>query len=231
MRLGIHLAAQDLLGAGDGERSDVVAKLLARARHLLLDLRLRRGFFPVALFLGRVLGFLDQLRGALLRLRQELGGALARLPDLLVRPLVGQLQRTLALLGRGEAVGDGLLPRLDRAQHVRPDELHREPDERRKDDRLREQRQVDVHACPFLGAGYWNAPASGLAKAKNIAMPRPMMNEASISPSSRNTRPCSGLVSSGCRAAASRKRLHMMPTPMQAPAAPRPTMRPMPIPV
>ena len=33
------------------------------------------------------------------------------------------------------------------------------------------------------------------------------------------------------RAAASRKRLHMMPTPMHAPAAPRPTIRPMPIPV
>ena len=58
-----------------------------------------------------------------------------------------------------------------------------------------------------------------------------MMNEASIRPSSRNTLACSELVSSGWRAAASRKRLHMMPTPTQAPGAPRPIMRPMPMPV
>ena len=56
-----------------------------------------------------------------------------------------------------------------------------------------------------------------------------MMNEASIRPSSRNTLPCSELVSSGWRAAASRKRLHMMPTPTHAPSAPRPIIRPMPI--
>src|SRR5688572_13650023 len=98
---------------------------------------------------------------------------------------------------------------------------------------------VKVIACAtsvrfkFMTAGgrYWKAVASGLAKAKNIAMPRPMMNEASIRPSSRNTLPCSELVSSGWRAAASRKRLHMMPTPMHAPAAPSPIISPMPMPV
>ena len=45
-----------------------------------------------------------------------------------------------------------------------------------------------------------------------------MMNEASIRPSSRNTFACSEWISSGWRAAPSRKRLHMMPTPMQAPS-------------
>src|SRR6185436_18279811 len=102
---------------------------------------------------------------------------------------------------------------------------------------LREEDDVETHVLPFrdprLPAAPFqrNAVASGLAKAKNIAMPRPMMNDASIRPSSRNTLPCSELVSSGWRAAASRKRLHMMPTPMQAPAAPRPIIRPTPIPV
>src|SRR5688572_29068821 len=69
---------------------------------------------------------------------------------------------------------------------------------------------------------------SGLANAKNIARPTPMMNEASIRPSSRNTLAWSCGMSSGWRAAPSRKRLHMMPTPTQAPSAPRPIIRPMP---
>src|SRR5262245_38717973 len=55
-----------------------------------------------------------------------------------------------------------------------------------------------------------------------------MMNDASIRPSRRNTFACNCGMSSGWRAAPSRKRLHMMPTPMQAPAAPRPIIRPMP---
>ena len=58
-----------------------------------------------------------------------------------------------------------------------------------------------------------------------------MMNDASIRPSSRNTFACSCGISSGWRAAPSRKREHMMPTPTHAPSAPRPIMRPMPMPV
>jgi len=70
-----------------------------------------------------------------------------------------------------------------------------------------------------------------LPKANSIAMPRPMMNDASIRPSSRNTFACSCGISSGWRAAPSRKREHMMPTPTHAPSAPRPIIRPMPMPV
>ena len=51
-----------------------------------------------------------------------------------------------------------------------------------------------------------------------------MMNEASIRPNSKNTLACNCGMSSGWRAAPSRKRLHMMPTPMHAPAAPSPMM-------
>src|SRR5688572_21434512 len=223
VRSGVDFPPQDLRGAGHGERGDVVAQLLARARHFLLDLSLGRGLFPCPFFLRGVLRFLDHLPGALLGLRKQVGSALARFPDLFIRALAGSLERAPALLGRGEAVGDGLLPRLDRAQHVRPDELHRHPDEQGEGDGLRDQRQVNVH--------YWKAVASGLANAKNMAMPNPMMNDASIKPRSRKTLPCSELVSSGWRAAASRKRLHMMPTPMHAPAAPRPIISPMPMPV
>src|SRR5690348_2486678 len=56
-----------------------------------------------------------------------------------------------------------------------------------------------------------------------------MMNDASIRPRSRNTFACSAGMSSGWRAPASRKREHMMPMPIHAPAAPRPIMRPIPI--
>src|SRR5207344_3475296 len=59
-------------------------------------------------------------------------------------------------------------------------------------------------------------------------MPTPMMNDASIRPSSRNTLVCSSPISSGWRAADSRYLLDMMPTPMQAPIAPKPMIRPTP---
>src|SRR6266540_3915756 len=55
--------------------------------------------------------------------------------------------------------------------------------------------------------------------------------DASIRPSSRNTLACSAGIISGWRAAPSRKREHMMPTPTHAPSAPRPIISPMPIPV
>src|SRR3972149_3685283 len=130
-----------------------------------------------------------------------------------------------------QPVRDGLLARLDCAEQRRPDEPDREPDEQRKRDGLRDQREVEAHCSPLRGTGQRMTASRGLANANIIARPTPMMNDASIRPSSRNTLALGELVSSGWRAAASRKRLHMMPTPMHAPAAPTPIMRPMPIPV
>jgi hypothetical protein len=43
MRLRVHLALQDLRGAGDGEVGDLVTQRFFRAGDLLLDLRFRRG--------------------------------------------------------------------------------------------------------------------------------------------------------------------------------------------
>ena len=106
-----------------------------------------------------------------------------------------RLERLLALLGRRQAVGDLFLARLDGAHQRRPDELDREPDEQpRRRDRLRDQREIDVHAVAPAGdsAGrYLMTASSGLPNANNIARPTPMMNEASIRPSSRNTLACS----------------------------------------
>src|SRR4029077_5136451 len=128
--------------------------------------------------------------------------------------------------------------RVDRAHQMRPYELRREPDERGERDRLHDQREIDVHGCP-VAVRMAGRPArylspggiSGLPNANSIARPTPMMNDASIRPSSRNTLACSWGISSGWRAAPSRNREHMMPTPTQAPSAPSPMMSPMPTPV
>src|SRR6478672_10511073 len=78
--------------------------------------------------------------------------------------------------------------------------------------------------CYFGRLAIW--ARNGLAVVYQRAMPAPMMNEASIRPSSRKTLVCSTPISSGWRAADSRYLLAMMPTPTQAPSAPRPIMRP-----
>src|SRR6478735_4834543 len=67
---------------------------------------------------------------------------------------------------------------------------------------------------------------NGFAVVYHSAIPVPMMNDASIRPSSRKTLVCRTPISSGWRAADSRYLLPMMPTPTQAPSAPRPMMRP-----
>ena len=56
--------------------------------------------------------------------------------------------------------------------------------------------------CPFADSRvrrlrYWTAVSSGFANAKNMPMPRPIMNDASIRPSSRNTRACNCGINSG----------------------------------
>src|SRR6185503_9882419 len=234
MRFGIHLAAQDLFRAGNRQRSDLLAQLLARPLRFLLDIGFGGGSFAVAFGLGRNFRFLDHLRSALFGLRDDLRRTRARLLDRLLGLLARQLKRLFALLACGESVSDLLLARLDRAQQRRPDELDREPDEKRKRNGLRDQREIETHCVPLRGG--WSAiqritASRGLANANIIANPTPMMKDASIKPSSRNTFACRELVSSGWRAAASRKRLHMTPTPIQAPAAPTPIMRPIPMPV
>src|SRR4029077_10948700 len=111
-----------------------------------------------------------------------------------------------------------------------------EPDEGRERHGLHDQSQIEIHgdACTdriggaaLLGNLIWvpyfgTTLNNGLANAKNIARPTPMMYDASIRPSSRNTFACNWGISSGWRAAPSRKREHMMPTPTHAPSAPRP---------
>src|SRR5438270_5093325 len=67
---------------------------------------------------------------------------------------------------------------------------------------------------------------NGFAVVNHSAIPTPMMNEASIRPTSRNILVCSSFISSGWRAADSRYLLPITPMPTQAPSAPRPMMRP-----
>src|SRR5438552_4155709 len=150
--LGVDLAAQDLLRAGDGERSDLFAQHLFRARDLLVDVRLGGGEDALGLGPGGGLRLLEHLRVALFRGVDDLADALARPGELLVRALARGLELAPALLARGEAVGDRLLALLDLAREIRPDEFGREPDEDREGESLRDQGQVDVHAKTFDAA-------------------------------------------------------------------------------
>src|SRR5215470_2209684 len=230
----VYLAPQNFLRALHGQRGDLRTQYFFGAEYFSVDLRLGPGDNAVALELGLSLRLFHQLRRPSVRLSQELlcltarfaqdiGGALTRLFEILT-----------PALSRGQPLGDLFLTRLDRPQQRWPDEPGRKPDEDRERRGLREKRQIDVHGYSLTAAipDYCGITASsGLPNANNIARPTPMMKEASIRPSSRNTLPCSCGMSSGWRAAPSRNRLHMMPTPMHAPAAPSPMMRPIPMPV
>src|SRR3990172_1186829 len=59
VRLGVHLALEDLLGAGHRQHRYLCAQRLLGAEHLLLDLGLRGRDDSVGLGLGRHLGFFD----------------------------------------------------------------------------------------------------------------------------------------------------------------------------
>src|SRR6266567_2993055 len=235
---GVHFAAENFLRAGDGERGDLLAQHFPGAGDLLVDVGPGGGEDALGLGLRGGLRLVEHLEVALFRRADDLADALTRLRELLLRAPAGRLQLPPAALARGQAVGDGLLALFDLAGEIRPDEFGGEPDEKRESECLRDQRQVEVHGCvpviPGIGLDLPvqpSAPSSGLANAKNMPIPRPMMNEASIRPRSRNTLACSAGIISGWRAAPSRKRLHMIPTPTQAPRAPSPTIRPMPTPV
>src|SRR5690606_36081064 len=73
MRFGIHAAFQDLLGAGYCQRSDLGAQLLACLVDLLFDLGLGTSLHAVASLASLLLGFLDDLVGALVGLVDDAG--------------------------------------------------------------------------------------------------------------------------------------------------------------
>src|SRR5690349_11603864 len=111
MHLGVDFLAQDLLGAGHGQRCYLLAQLGLGRLHFLLDLRLGGGQLAFAFGLGVVLGLFHHLRGALLALRQDFLGALAGFADYDIALLGGFRQRRLAALGLGQALGDVLAAR------------------------------------------------------------------------------------------------------------------------
>src|SRR4051812_6213292 len=88
MRAGIDLALEDLLRAAHGERGHLLAQLLARGLHFLLDLRARGGEDAIALRLGGALGVLDAFVRALLGRGYQLLRALASLAQDDVRLLL-----------------------------------------------------------------------------------------------------------------------------------------------
>ena len=101
-----------------------------------------------------------QLGRALLGLRQKLGRPFPRPGDRLLGLALRLFERPSALLRGREPVSDVLLPGFHRAQQRGPHYLHGEPDEGGKCERLREQRQVDIHASPFRNP--WDALPAAL---------------------------------------------------------------------
>jgi hypothetical protein len=128
-----------------------VANVPAPPRHFLRDLGLCRRLLAISLFLGGIARLVDELGRALFRLGDDLGRAAARLAHRILGLPGGLLERAAPLVRCGEAVRNRLLPRLDGADQVGPDDLRGEPDEQREDDRLREERRIHVHgALPIL---------------------------------------------------------------------------------
>jgi hypothetical protein len=99
--------AQDLLGALDGQRGDLLAQLLRGPSRIPARLRHGRRQRSCALFAGAALGFFDDLLRQALGIGQALGGVVAgALASCCFDALVGGGQFGLGLVGGGQAVGD-----------------------------------------------------------------------------------------------------------------------------
>src|SRR5690349_6890389 len=233
VRTRVDLALEQLRRRGHGELGHFLAQRFARAIGLEVDLLLSRRDEPLAFLRGRGLRLLDQLVRAVLRVIDDLRRTLARFADDRVRVGARLRELRLALLGRSEPERDLLAALFHRVGDQRPHEFHREPDQHDEHDHLHEARQIEVHGRLLPGCGWRllqpapeTAVTNGFANVKNSAKPIPIIATASTSAATMNIFVCSIGVSSGWRAAPSRKRPPKMPKPMAVPRAPRPKMIP-----
>ena len=145
MRFGVDLALQNLFCARYGELGHLRPQRFLGAIDLLLDLRLGCGQDAIGLGLGVGARLLDRLAPEFLTLRNDVRGTRLGVDHHIGDAFFGVHQAMTTFFAGGQAVGDLLLPCLDRAHQRRPDEFRREQNEREKRDRLHQQRQVDVH--------------------------------------------------------------------------------------
>ena len=140
MRVRVDLAAEDFLGAGDGDLRDLAAQLLARA--IDLDADLGAPGFHLRFARSFAVGFalLDDACGASVRLVDDAASLVASRRDHLVDLDFRRRERGAALLGGRKTVRDLGLALLDLAQDHRPNVLHAEPNEHDHRDRLAYQR-------------------------------------------------------------------------------------------
>jgi hypothetical protein len=94
-----HFAAQDLLGALDGERGDLVAQDVARLGRFLLRLGLRLGNDLGGFVGGLGLGFLDDLQRQAFGSGQTRSGVVARGAKLGLDALIGTGEFAAGLVG------------------------------------------------------------------------------------------------------------------------------------
>src|SRR6185436_17223198 len=199
VRFGVDFAFENLFRSSNRERGYLSTQGFLGTKNFLLDLCFCAGNDTLCFYFGGRLGFFHQNRAAFFCLRNDFARLRPRALQLFGRALGGKLQILLAALRRGQAFGDLLLSSLDGLHQRRPDELDSKPDEQRESDRLGEHGYTDIHGC-LLKPVFAEIPAqritasSGLPNANSIASPTPMMNDASIRPSSRNTLACNAKV-------------------------------------
>ena len=99
---------------------------------------------------GAGLGFFDHGLGATLGIGQAGGGFVARLAQLFFDTLVGHSQFGFGHLCSSQTFGDFLSAFVQGFGDGRPHEIHREPNQDRKNDGLRKQGCIDIHRNAFL---------------------------------------------------------------------------------
>src|SRR5690554_168844 len=136
VRVGVDLALEQALGAAHRQQRHLPAQVLAGAGGRRLDLGVDQRLLPQPLGDRLGLGGLDDLGAAPVRLVDDLVGLGARRLEFGVGGFLRLGQRTLAVVGRGQALGDLLLPLLDRIEQRRPHERGDQPDQAGKGQRL-----------------------------------------------------------------------------------------------
>jgi hypothetical protein len=138
--------AQDALGTGHRQGTDLHPQLLAGPVGFLLDLGLCGTLDALAFLAGAILCFVDDLRRAAVCLLDDRGSLDLRILELAGCTILCQLQVAIGPLCSCQPIRDALRARIHGPADEGPDELHAEPHEDQEGDGLAYQCQIDVHA-------------------------------------------------------------------------------------
>src|SRR5690349_9470699 len=147
MRLGVDLATEQLASAEYRETRGFFAQLLTGATRFQRGFLTSSGHQALGFRRSDATSFVRHFGRATIRLFDDLRGARMRFLDDVVRRILRFGQALLATLCGCEALGNFLLPRLDRRDDVRPAELHDQPGHREEREALDDDGYCGIHAC------------------------------------------------------------------------------------